>query len=230
MNRTCRCAGSATGHPRPAADLADLHRTLLPTSPLLLLGRRFLEDFYYGVVPDEGLAFGTVAYENGRPGRLRGGHRRLERVPVDGDQAPLADRWCRSPFATLRHQRPVWQALRLLASEAGAATPSLDLGEILSLGVLPPTPGGPSSSKVRRTLSQCLHRRRAGAARRPARHRPGRRDEHAGSPDVRRHGVDRRRQGHSRMAHPAVGLPVGTGDCHGLTTSWRPGRPLAART
>jgi hypothetical protein len=143
------------GQPAPAGDLADLHRKLLPTSPLLLLGRRFLEDFYYGVVPDEGLAFGTVAYENGRP---------VAFVVATADSngflsTAIKRRWRSLASITVRHPpspKAGWQALRLLASRGRGGDTEPDLGEILSLGVLPPDAGGPSSSKVRRTLSHCL--------------------------------------------------------------------------
>jgi len=46
----------------PAADLAQLHAALLPGSPVSLLGRRFMEKFYYRILPREGLIFGAVAY------------------------------------------------------------------------------------------------------------------------------------------------------------------------
>lgn len=55
------------GRPAPAGDLAELHTRLLPTSPACRLGRRFLREFYYGVLPAEGHLFGTVAYYGGQP-------------------------------------------------------------------------------------------------------------------------------------------------------------------
>ena len=143
------------GQPAPAGDLADLHRKLLPTSPLLLLRRHFLEDFYYGVVPQEGLVFGTVAYEEGRP---------VAFVVATGDSngfltTAIKRRWRSLASIIVRHPpspKAGWQALRLLASRGRGSDTERDLGEILSLGVLAPDAGGPSSSKVRRTLSHCL--------------------------------------------------------------------------
>jgi hypothetical protein len=203
------------GEPAPASDLAELHRKLLPSSPLLLLGRRFLEDFYYGVVPEEGLAFGTVAYENGRP---------VAFVVATGDSngflaTAIKRRWKSLASITVRHPpspRAAWQALRLLASRGRDRDTEPDLGEILSLGVLPPDAGGPSSSRVRRTLSHSL----VDDAERPGRHRPRRRDQRAGPSDVRRHGVDRRTDGHRGLAGPPACLPVERGTTGGL----RPGR------
>ena len=48
--------------PASAKDLASLHQELLPTSPAALLGKYFLESFYYDVLPREGEIFGAVAY------------------------------------------------------------------------------------------------------------------------------------------------------------------------
>ena len=53
------------GLPPPHASpsvLAELHAELLPTSPLVGMGTSFLRDFYYRVLPEEGLILGYVAY------------------------------------------------------------------------------------------------------------------------------------------------------------------------
>lgn len=47
--------------------LADLHLSLLPDSSLPRMGRPFLKHFYYSVLPDEGLIFGSIAYVDGIP-------------------------------------------------------------------------------------------------------------------------------------------------------------------
>src|SRR5437868_15493364 len=85
----------------PAGDLARLHATLLPESPVSLLGRRFMENFYYRVLPREGLVFGAVAYVDRQPagfvaaahdraGCLRSGLRRFcPRVPCAVGAAAL---------------------------------------------------------------------------------------------------------------------------------------------
>src|SRR5258705_59311 len=76
-----RCAAKATGssfpmsyrlvpfgsgEPGPVCDLARLHTALLPTSPVSLLGSRFMERFYYRVLPRQGLIVGAVAYVGDR--------------------------------------------------------------------------------------------------------------------------------------------------------------------
>ncbi|MFN8708806.1 MAG: hypothetical protein ACK50J_19165, partial [Planctomyces sp.] len=46
----------------PVNVLAELHSRILPTSPLVRLGHRFMEKFYYNVLPEGGLIFGAIAY------------------------------------------------------------------------------------------------------------------------------------------------------------------------
>jgi len=67
MTMDYRLLPFGAGAPAPARDLARLHATLLPASPVSLLGRRFMEDFYYRVLPREGLEFGAVAYVDQKP-------------------------------------------------------------------------------------------------------------------------------------------------------------------
>jgi hypothetical protein len=47
--------------------LAELHTEILPTSPAVKMGPHFLRDFYYGVLPEEGLVLGYVAYLDDAP-------------------------------------------------------------------------------------------------------------------------------------------------------------------
>ena len=51
----------------PVNVLAELHSRILPTSPLVRLGHRFMEKFYYNVLPEGGLIFGAIAYVNETP-------------------------------------------------------------------------------------------------------------------------------------------------------------------
>ena len=44
------------------ADISNLHSALLVHSPLVLMGRKFMEEFYYDVLPEEGLICGAIAY------------------------------------------------------------------------------------------------------------------------------------------------------------------------
>jgi len=134
------------GAPAPAADLARLHRTLLPTSPIHDLGPAFVERFYFGVLPQEGLVFGQVAYENGRP---------IAFVAVTDDangflNAGLRRHWRTLAAVTLRHPpspRKAWNVLRLLRERERA---SGQVAEILSMGVLPPEAGQRPSRERRR--------------------------------------------------------------------------------
>jgi ribosomal protein S18 acetylase RimI-like enzyme len=48
-------------------DLVTLHKAVLPTSPVALLGDRFMEQFYYKLLPRHSLIFGAVAYVDYQP-------------------------------------------------------------------------------------------------------------------------------------------------------------------
>jgi ribosomal protein S18 acetylase RimI-like enzyme len=125
--------------PAPARDLARLHERLLPESPIPLLGRRFMEGFYYSVLPRGGSIRGAVAYV---------GEEAAGFVVVTDDDtfmsAALARHWPRiawlvgtSLLAAPRRIAYVLEAMRLMR-----ATPPADRreasGQILSFGVLPP--------------------------------------------------------------------------------------------
>ena len=139
------------GSPAPAAELARLHRTLLPGSPIHNLGPAFVERFYFSVLPEEGLVFGQVAYEGGRP---------IGFVAVTDDAngflgTALRRRWRTLVAVTLRHPpspRRARSALSLYRdreSDSGDAT----MGEILSMGVLPPEPSR-RPSRARRRIAR----------------------------------------------------------------------------
>lgn len=53
--------------PARVADLAYMHEQLLPRSPVVKLGRDFMENAYYDLLIREGLVFGAVAYVDGKP-------------------------------------------------------------------------------------------------------------------------------------------------------------------
>ena len=126
------------GSDAPAHHLAWLHACLLPESPVSLLGRRFMEDFYYRVLPREGLVFGAVAYVDQQPagfvaathdcaGFMRSGMRRFwpHVLWVVGASVLTAP----------KSVGAVWQAWRVMRSRQ-AESAEFE-GEILSLGVLP---------------------------------------------------------------------------------------------
>jgi ribosomal protein S18 acetylase RimI-like enzyme len=123
----------------PARELARLHACLLPESTVSQLGTRFMERFYYRVLPLNGLIFGAVAYVDDRAagfvaatpdsaGFMRSALRRWwPRVAwVLGTSVVLAP----------RSIRPVWEAGRAMRKRRPAQG-SRPEGEILSLGVLP---------------------------------------------------------------------------------------------
>ena len=128
-----------SGTVAPVQDLARLHAALLPESPVSQLGRRFMEDFYYRVLPREGLVAGAVAYVDEQPagfiaatpdrngfmrsGLRRGWPRALWAVGASVLTAPKS-------LATL------WWAWGAMHSRRPAADGE-PAGEILSLGVLP---------------------------------------------------------------------------------------------
>jgi len=58
--------GSQTGD-APSRVLAALHGSLMEHSPVVLLGPRFMEHFYYRVLPQMGLIVGAVAYVDETP-------------------------------------------------------------------------------------------------------------------------------------------------------------------
>jgi hypothetical protein len=118
----------------PSRELAELHAELLPTSPLHAFGPAFAEQFYYGVLPEEGLVFGQVAYNgDGHPiGFIA--------VTRDADGflgTALRRRWRSLLWISLRHPpapRRAWEALRLMR-ERESSSSTEPRAEILSLGV-----------------------------------------------------------------------------------------------
>ena len=136
------------GAPAPAADLARMHRALLPTSPIHDLGPAFVERFDFGVLPEEGLVFGQVAYQGGRP---------IGFVAVTHDAngflgTALRRRWRTLAAVTLRHPpspKKAWNGLRLFRHREGASQRA-EVAEILSMGVLPPAQGQRGSRERRR--------------------------------------------------------------------------------
>lgn len=123
----------------PARDLARLHEALLPESPIPLLGTRFMEGFYYSVLPRGGSIRGAVAYVGEEAAGFI--------VVTDDDKfmsAALAHHWPRiawlvgtSLLAAPRRIAYVLEAMRLMRAAPPAASREAS-GQILSFGVLPP--------------------------------------------------------------------------------------------
>ena len=128
-----------SGTVAPVRDLARLHLALLPTSPIALLGSRFMQDFYYRVLPREGLVFGAVAYVDQQPaGFIAATHDRAGFM-----RTAVKRRWPRlmwviggSVLTAPKSLGAVWQAWQVMSSRRPAAGEHLPR-RILSLGVLP---------------------------------------------------------------------------------------------
>jgi hypothetical protein len=150
---TVRTFGRA--QPAPARQLAALHRELLPTSPAVRLGAGFLEHFYYGVLPDEGLMLGTVVYVGDEIAGF---------VAATPDArgfmaAAVRRRWPTLASILLRHPpspRDTWVAARIALDRGNLRT--ADVAELLSLAVRTPEQGGPASASVRRRVTRELMR------------------------------------------------------------------------
>jgi ribosomal protein S18 acetylase RimI-like enzyme len=125
--------------PAPAPDLAWLHAALLPESPVARLGSRFMQDFYYRVLPREGLLFGAVAYVDAQPaGFIAATHDRLGFM-----RTGVARAWPRllavlgvSVLSGSTPVRAMWQAAQVIRRRSRGER-AAGGGEILSLGVLP---------------------------------------------------------------------------------------------
>ncbi|SRR5712691_503390 len=139
MTMDYRVLPYGAGAPATVRDLARLHATLLPASPVSLLGRRFMENFYYRVLPREGLAFGAVAYVNEQPaGFVAATHDRngFMRTAVRHYWPHLLWVIGVSVLTAPKSLGAIWQAWRVMGSRRRAEGGEPE-GEILSLGVLP---------------------------------------------------------------------------------------------
>lgn len=54
--------GDPEALPRHAGDVSGLHAALLAHSPLVMMGPEFMQEFYYSVLPAEGLISVSIAY------------------------------------------------------------------------------------------------------------------------------------------------------------------------
>ncbi len=123
-----------------AAVVADLHTRLLPTSPAVLLGDRFLRDLYYTLLPSHGLIRAAAAYVDGTPA----GFIAVTADPNGFMGAALRRWWYRIGWMLLLSvaEHPftripaLWEAIQIMTSRKGEG-PARGTGEFLSLGVLP---------------------------------------------------------------------------------------------
>jgi ribosomal protein S18 acetylase RimI-like enzyme len=139
MSVSYRLVSFGIDEPAPVQSLARLHVELLPMSPVALLGRRFMEKFYYLILPRDGLIFGTIAYVEERPA----GFVAATHDPSGFMRSALHRRWpCivwvvgSSLILAPKSMGAAWEAWRVMQSRSLSQAGGLD-GEILSLGVLP---------------------------------------------------------------------------------------------
>jgi hypothetical protein len=121
--------------PRPHASadvLAELHAELLPTSPAVKLGPRFLRDFYYRVLPEDGLVVGYVAYAGDSPAGFL-----VATDDANGFLATAVRRRWRHLLAVLLRHPPSPRAVRRAMQVGGDRRRHRDerRSEFLSLGV-----------------------------------------------------------------------------------------------
>ncbi|MDX2240330.1 MAG: hypothetical protein NW224_06585 [Leptolyngbyaceae cyanobacterium bins.302] len=124
----------------PVQDLAKLHAELLPTSPVSLLGRQFMQHFYYRFLPRDGLIFGAVAYVDDIP---------VGFIVATADatgfmSTALRHHWLYLgwilAWSILREPKcliAVWEALQIMRHQPPIPKDAAINGELLSLGVLP---------------------------------------------------------------------------------------------
>ena len=123
-----------------ARDLAALHAMLLPMSPLALLGKYFMEKFYYKDLPQQGLIFGAVAYIDDKPaGFIVATH-----DPAGFMWSGLCKRWYHLAWVLvtsilLKPQsiKTMRKAFQIMSERRVSKDDDRADGEILSLGVLP---------------------------------------------------------------------------------------------
>jgi ribosomal protein S18 acetylase RimI-like enzyme len=139
MDVSYRLVSFGVDAPAPVRDLARLHAALLPTSPISLLGRRFMERFYYAILPREGLIFGALAYVDNQPaGFVAATH------DAAGFMRSALRRWWpyliwvvgTSVLLAPKSMGKIWEVWRVMMSRRPVKGDGSE-GEILSLGVLP---------------------------------------------------------------------------------------------
>jgi len=147
----------APGQTAPTRELSRLHREILPSSPAVLMGRHFLESFFYTVLPREGYIEGAVAYVDDTPAGFlvftRDSDRFMGRAAVR--HAPrlasaLAADTLTNPL-TLKH---VFDSWRLMRSRTTSGEP---IAEIMSVGVQPFCRGHDFKARTGIHVARSLH-------------------------------------------------------------------------
>ena len=126
-----------------AEDAARLHEQLLPTSPVVRLGPRFIRRFYYDSLVADGLIACAIAYADGAPAGFIVCTRTPARFMADGLRrhvAGLSAVLLGEVVSDPRRLKVIWWTVthmrRNPARAAAAGTDDAE-GEVLSFGVLP---------------------------------------------------------------------------------------------
>jgi hypothetical protein len=133
--------------------LAELHTELLPASPVVEMGPHFLRDFYYGVLPEEGLVLGYLAYVDDVPV----GFQATTRDAYGFLSAGVRRRW-RSLVPLLVRHPPAPRAVRRAIEVGGDRhrRRHQQASELLSMGVRPTRPPGATTGVSRRQVALTL--------------------------------------------------------------------------
>lgn len=123
--------------PAPARDVAELHAELLPTSPVVKLGRPFLEGFYYAILPAAGALFGALALVDETPAGFivaTDDSARFATNAIRGRRLAVARAIVPSMIRSPRRMAAAAEILRLAFTTTSTAGGRPE-GEILSMGV-----------------------------------------------------------------------------------------------
>ena len=119
------------------SDIASLHLELLRESPVVVLGRYFMERFYYRTLVEDGEIFVGLAYVDGRCA----GFVVATDDPRDFMSSGIRKRWLRcgwtillSVLARATRLKALFEALQI-QKEVKTQTETRGVGELLSLGV-----------------------------------------------------------------------------------------------
>ena len=127
-------------HPAMARELGRLHIALLPSSPVVLLGERFIESFYYPTLMKMDLLFGAIAYVDDKP---------VGFISATDDASgfmgraivryPLKLAWTLFVSVLLDPARisALYEAWQIMRGRKGQEETDERIAELLSFGVLP---------------------------------------------------------------------------------------------
>ena len=119
--------------------LSVLHRTLLPHSPVALLGLEFMREFYYNDLLDLGLIFGSVVYVDKVPAGFIVATHCPSRFMIEGIKKRCFKLVYLMTKTIILHPSritSIFEAVRIM-SKLPCSAKKENVGEILSFGVLP---------------------------------------------------------------------------------------------